>query len=89
MAQPIPQVLAYLVALNVDFNILICIQCKFATTPSAIVRHLRDQYKTDIKLRKQVEGYIQEFLFVYDYIIVPLPDENLAPQPIIPIVDGL
>ena len=89
MAQPIPQALAHLVALNVDFNVLICTQCKFAVTPSAIVRHLRDQHKTDIKLRKQVEEYIQGFPFVYDHITVPLPDENSAPQPIIPVMDGL
>jgi hypothetical protein len=89
MAQPIPQALTHLVALNVEFKVLICIQCKFAVSPSAIVRHLRDQHKTDIKLRKQVEEYIQEFPFVYDHITVPLPDENSEPQPIIPVVDGL
>jgi hypothetical protein len=70
MAQPIPQPVAYLIALNVEFSVLICILCKFAVTLTAIVRHLRDQHKTDIKLRKQVEEYIQEFPFVYDYVTV-------------------
>jgi hypothetical protein len=88
MAQPIPQALTHLVALNMDFNVLICLQCKFAVTPSAIVRHLRDQHKTDIRLRKQVEEYVQEFLFIYDYVTVPLPEENSVPQPIIPVIDG-
>jgi hypothetical protein len=89
MAQPIPQALAHLIALNMEFNVLIYIPCKFAVTPTAIVRHLRDQHKTDIKLRKQVEEYIQEFPFVYNHITVPLPEENSAPQPIIPVMDGL
>jgi hypothetical protein len=89
MAQPIPQALAHLIALNMEFNVLIYIPFKFAVTPTAIVRHLRDQHKTDIKLRKQVEEYIQEFPFVYNHITVPLPEENSAPQPIIPVMDGL
>ena len=89
MAQPIPQALAHLVALNVEFNVLICIQCKFAITPSAIIRHLRDQHKTDIKLQRQVEEYIQEFPFIYDHITVTLPGDKSVPQPIIPVVDGV
>jgi Orsellinic acid/F9775 biosynthesis cluster protein D len=88
MAQPIPQTLAHLIALNVEFHVLICVQCKFAVAPSAIVRHLRDQHKTDIELRRQLEGYIQEFPFVYNHLTVVLPEENSAPQPIIPVVSG-
>jgi hypothetical protein len=88
MAQPIPQALAHLIALNVEFNVLICIQCKYAVAPSAIVRHLWDQHKTDIKLRKQVEEYIQEFPFVYDYTTITLPSDGSVPQPIIPVIDG-
>lgn len=89
MAQPIPQALAHLVALNMEFGVLICIQCKFAVTPSAAVRHLRDRHKTDIKLRRQVEEYIQEFPFTYDHIAVTLPHDKSAPQPIIPVVSGV
>ena len=89
MAQPIPQELAQLVALNIEFKVLICIRCKFAVAPSAIVRHLRDQHKTDIKLRKQVDEYIREFPFVYDHITIILPSDKSVPQPIIPIVDGV
>lgn len=89
MAQPIPQVLAQTVALNVEFNVLICVRCKFAVAPSAIVRHLRDKHKTDIDVRKQVEEYIREFPFVYDHDTVVLPSDKSVPQPIIPIVDGV
>ena len=89
MAQPIPQALTHLIALNVEFNVLICIQCKFAVSPSAIVRHLRDQHKTDMKSRKQVKEYIQEFPFVYDHTTVTITQTRIGPQPIIPVVDGL
>jgi hypothetical protein len=50
MAQPIPQALAHLIALNIEFNVLIYIPYKFIVTPTAIVRYLRDQHKTNIKL---------------------------------------
>jgi hypothetical protein len=60
------------------FSVLIYILCKFAVTLTAIVWHLRDQHKTNIKLRKQVKEYIQEFLFVYNYVTVLLSEENSA-----------
>jgi len=90
MAQPIPQALTHLVALNSEYNVLICIdsKCKYALEPTAISRHLRDKHKTPIKLRKQVEQYVKEFPFAYDHTSVPLPSDGLAPQPIIPIVGG-
>ena len=51
MAQAIPQALTHLVALNVEFNVLICIQCKFALKPTTLTRHLADKHKTPIELR--------------------------------------
>ena len=54
----------------------------------AISRHLRDRHKTPIELRKQVERYIHGFPFAYNHTSVPIPADGLAPQPIIPIVDG-
>jgi hypothetical protein len=57
MAQPIPQVLAHLVILNSEYNMLICMdgKCKYALEPTAISRHLRDKYKIAIELRRQVK----------------------------------
>jgi hypothetical protein len=91
MAQPIPQALSHLIALNVDYGVLICVnsKCKYALEPQAISRHLRDKHKTPIKLRKQVEQYVKEFPFAYNHASVPLPLSRLAPQPIIPVVDGV
>ena len=90
IAQPIPQALAHLIALNVEYKVLICIdaKCIYALEPTAISRHLRDKHKTPIALRKQVDEYVAEFLFIYDHTSVPIPRDGLAPQPIIPIVDG-
>jgi hypothetical protein len=50
-------------------------------------QHLRDKYKTPIKLQRQVEQYMKEFPFAYSYASVALPLGGLAPQPIIPVVD--
>ena len=87
MVQLIPQELTHLIALNIEFNILICILCKFAIASSAIIRHFRDQHKTNIQLRKQVNEYIRGFPFVYDHTAIILPSDRSVPQSIIPIVN--
>ena len=90
MAQPIPQALSQLVALNVEYGVLICIGrgCQCALKPTAISRHLDIKHKTPIALRKQVEQYVAAFPFRYDHASVQLPRDGSVPQPIIPIVDG-
>jgi hypothetical protein len=90
MAQPIPQAWSHLVALNVEFNVLICanIKCRYTLQPKAISRHLHDKHKTPRALQKQVEQYVKAFPFTYDHTSVQLPINGSAPQPIIPIVDG-
>ena len=90
MAQPIPQAVGHLVALNTEYNVLICLGngCQHALKPTAISRHLDIKHKTPLALRKQVDQYIQGFPFTYNHTSVPLPYDGSAPQPIIPIVDG-
>ena len=89
-AQPVPEVLAHLVQLNVDFQVLVCLgeECRCAVSPRAIVRHFNDQHKTPIELRKVIERYIQAFPGSYDYLSVQLPPDGSSPQPIIQVVDG-
>ena len=89
-AQPVPEVLAHLVQLNVDFQVLVCLdgECRCAVSPRAIVRHFNDQHKTPIELRKLVERYIQSFPGSYDHSSVQLPPDRSFPQPIIQVVDG-
>jgi hypothetical protein len=88
MAQPIPEALNDLVALNVEFSVLICRQCKYALKPTTISRHLGDKHKAAIELRKQVDEYVKEFPFVYDHATIQLPVDKTAPQAIIPVCDG-
>jgi hypothetical protein len=63
-------------------------QCKFALKPTAIPRHFSDRHKTAIKLQKQINKYIKEFLFSYDYTTVTLPSDRSAPQPVIAVLEG-
>jgi hypothetical protein len=56
--------------------------------PGAISRRLRDGCKVPIELQRQVDQYVEEFPFSYDYATVPLPADGSAPQPVIPIVNG-
>ncbi|KAH6695991.1 hypothetical protein BKA61DRAFT_623673 [Leptodontidium sp. MPI-SDFR-AT-0119] len=87
MAQPIPQALAYLIKLNVEFCTLICLQCQYAQRPTYICRHLGDRHKVPIELRKQVEEYTKGCPFKYDYTSIQLPSDGSAPQPIIPVLN--
>jgi hypothetical protein len=88
--EPIPQALSDLIALNVEYKVLICLGhgCRRAINPTGAVEHLRRFHKTEPKVRKQVQEYIQAFPFAYDHSTVPLPADGLVPQPIIPVVDG-
>jgi Orsellinic acid/F9775 biosynthesis cluster protein D len=90
MAQPVPLALSHLVALNAEYNVLICISnsCKHVLKPTAISRHLDIKHKTPLELRKQLDQYVRESPFAYNSASVSLPHDGLAPQPIIPIVDG-
>ena len=78
MAQPIPQALSHLIALNVEYGVLICIsgKCQHALKPTTISRHLRDKHKVPSNVQKQVEEYIKEFPFAYNYTSVPLPSDG-------------
>jgi hypothetical protein len=86
----IPPTLTHLIALNVEFHVLLCLGngCRKAVSPAGIVEHLRKKHSTKPEIRKQVQGYIKEFPFTYDYSTVQLPVDRSAPQPIIPIMDG-
>jgi hypothetical protein len=88
MIQPIPEALAHLVALNVEFNVLLCLPCKYAVAPTAISRHLGNKHRSTMELRKQLDAYMHTFPFQYDHTNVQLPSNGSTPQPIIPILGG-
>lgn len=89
-AQPIPQSLAHLIQLNVEYNVLICMGngCRCAVSPATISSHLRRNHHVTIELRRQVDRYIVDFPVQYDHSDVQLPHDGLAPQPIIKVVTG-
>jgi hypothetical protein len=68
---------------------LIYIVCKYVVKPTTISRHLADKHKMAIKLQKEVEEYVREFLFVYNHTTVLLPSDGSALQPIIPTIYSL
>jgi hypothetical protein len=90
MAQPIPPSLSQLVALNVEYSVLICTGngCRRAVRPAGLAAHVRRKHSVPKGVWKQVEQYIREFPFEYDYSSVPLPADGLPPQPIVQVVDG-
>jgi hypothetical protein len=62
---------------------LIYIQYKFVLKLTAIPQHFSNRHKTAIKLQKQINKYIKEFLFLYNYTTVILPLDKSASQPVI------
>jgi hypothetical protein len=86
----VPSALAHLIAINVEYEVLLCLGhgCRKAVSRIGILEHLQKIHKTTPKIRKQVQEFIQEIPWEYDYSTVPLPKDRLALQPIIPIEDG-
>jgi hypothetical protein len=79
-----------LIAVNIVYRVLLYLGhgCRKAVSPAGIVEYLYNFYKTNPKIRKHVQEYIQSFpVAQYDYSTVLLPTDRLALQPIIPIVD--
>ena len=69
---------------------LICLSdgCRCAVSLVAISDYLRRKYKVQLELRKQVDRYIEGFLFTYDYSTVPLLPDGSALELVIDVVDG-
>jgi hypothetical protein len=87
----IPSALAQLIAVNAEHRVLICLGsgCSCAVRPAGFLRHVRDKKHPTTKAgRKLVREYIQAFPYDYTYSTIALPTNRLAPQPVIPIVDG-
>jgi hypothetical protein len=89
--EPVPQRLSELIALNIQYRVLLCLGhgCCKAVSLAGIVEHLRKIHKREPKIRKEVKEYIQLFPVRYNYSRVLLPQDKLALQPIVPVVDGL
>jgi Orsellinic acid/F9775 biosynthesis cluster protein D len=87
----IPSALAQLVAVNVEYKVLICLGsgCSRAVRPSGFLEHVRKQKHPITKDgRKQGQEYTSAFPYDYTSSTITLPTNGLMPQPIIPTVDG-
>ena len=74
---PVPSALQLWIALNVDFQVLLCIHptCHRAVSPSSLSQHLRRKHRAPLKLRQQVDSYVGQFLQIsanYDFRTVLL-----------------
>ena len=86
----IPAPLAHLIHLNAEFKVLVCLgnSCRKAISLVGIIEHLCKVYNEKPNIRRQVQEYINQFPFKYNYATVQLPVDKLGPQPIIQVVDG-
>jgi hypothetical protein len=53
-AQPIPEPLGYLMRLNVEYSVLVCMGngCQYAVSPASFSDYLRRKYKTSLEFRQ-------------------------------------
>jgi Orsellinic acid/F9775 biosynthesis cluster protein D len=87
---PLPEGLKQWITVNAEFHVLLCHSagCQQAHSPATISRHLRDKHQVKIKLRKQLDEYLKQWQWPYDFQTVPLPLAGLAPQPVLPVFNG-
>ena len=76
--------------LNSEYYVIIChcISCCYASCPGAASRHLYDKHRVSVSTRRQLQLYIEQWQWPYDFQSVPLPRDGSVPQPILPILDG-
>ena len=90
----IPLSIAHLVAVNLEYAVLLCIKprCKRAQTVTGLEEHLRRFHREKQAIRKEAAEFGQRLVwlderFVRSYEVVELPVDGLAPQPLVPVVD--
>ena len=86
----VPVTLTHLIQLNVKYQVLVCLDahCCKAVSCVGLVEHFRKIHKEKPELRKQIYEYIQRIPFNYNYSTIQLPVDGLAPQPVLPVVNG-
>lgn len=81
----IPPELRHLVCLNEAFRVLICIPCKQAVRPGALVRHLKRMHlerrdKAAKGIWRKAAEYIGDFPRDYTHLTVDLPEDGSEAQ---------
>ncbi len=91
----IPPSVVHLIAVNLEYAVLLCTkpQCRHAQAVRGIEEHLRRFHHEKPAIRKEAVEFGRALVkwgerFLYDYTVVELPVNGLAPQPIVPVVDG-
>jgi hypothetical protein len=84
----VPPALGQLIAVNAEFEVLLCASsnCRKAVSPAGMVEHSRKIHKEKPAVQKQVLEFVRGIPWEYDYFSVRLPADELAPQPVIPVV---
>jgi hypothetical protein len=90
LLQPISQALSYLIYLNVEFGVLVCLGsgCCKAVSAKDLVEHLYKYHNKKPQVRKQVKEYVKAFLHEYNYKTIIVPIDRNTPQTNISVVDG-
>jgi hypothetical protein len=87
---PVPLPLQPFIALNAEFKVLLCLGsgCQCVVQPAALSGHLYRKHQVRIEARKQVNEYVRQLGFNYDFQSVQLPKDGSTPQPILQVEDG-
>ena len=91
----VPETLAHLITINVDFGVLLCLSpsCKRAVSSIGIDGHMRNIHHYKPAIRKQINGFVQDLIsqdtrFQCNYTTVQLPADGSIPQLVVPVVGG-
>ena len=83
MPLPLPEVLKQWLIINVEFCVIICYcpGCQYAVCPGIVNRYLRDKHQVQAEDRKQVDEYLKQWQWQYNFQTVRLPEEQSLPLP--------
>lgn len=87
---PVPQSIAYLIILNVLYNVLICLgnNCRSAVRAATVLRYIRrPKHSIAVGDWRQIQEYIWAFPYNYHHATIHLPGDGLASRPILLVVD--
>jgi hypothetical protein len=78
-----------LIYLNVEFGVLVYlgVRCSKAVALTTFSKHLRKKHIIPSNIQKQVQEYISDFLYKYNFKTVVLLINKNALQLVMPIVD--
>jgi hypothetical protein len=90
MATQVPKLLAHLVYLNSEFNILVYLGlgCNKAVSIQGFEFHIRKYHNLEPKLRKELIQFTTTLPYSYNSSTIQLPTNGSAPQAILPILDA-